>query len=55
MSKKAAAVATPATGGAARACGNVACGKALAPPMLQCSKCKGDAYCGKACNVGDPR
>ena len=42
MSKK-------ATGAAALACGNAACGKALAPPLLQCSKCKGEAYCCKAC------
>ena len=54
MSKKAAAAATPAAGGAALACGNAACGKALAPPLLQCSKCKGEAYCCKACQVGDP-
>ena len=47
MSKKAA-------GAAALACGNSACGKALAPPLLQCSKCKGEAYCCKACQVGDP-
>ena len=47
MSKKAA-------GAAALACGNAACGKALAPPLLQCSKCKGEAYCCKACQVGDP-
>ena len=46
MSKKA--------GAAALACGNAACGKALAPPLLQCSKCKGEAYCCKACQVGDP-
>ena len=36
------------------ACGNAACGKALAPPLLQCSKCKAEAYCCKACQVGDP-
>ena len=48
MSKKAAA------GNATLACGNAACGKALAPPLLQCSKCKGEAYCCKACQVGDP-
>jgi len=54
MSKKAAAVATPAAGGAALACGNAACGKALTPPLLQCSKCKAEAYCCKACQVGDP-
>ena len=54
MSKKAAAAATPAAGVAALACGNAACGKALTPPLLQCSKCKGEAYCCKACQVGDP-
>ena len=54
MSKKAAAAATPAAGGAALSCGNAACGKALAPPLLQCSKCKGEAYCCKACQVGNP-
>ena len=54
MSKKAAAAATPAAGGAALACGNAACGKALAPPLLQCSKCKGEAYCCKACQVPPP-
>ena len=54
MSKKAAAAATPAAGVAALACGNAACGKALAPPLLQCSKCKGEAYCCKTCQVGDP-
>ena len=54
MSKKAAPAATPAAGVAALACGNAACGKALAPPLLQCSKCKGEAYCCKACQVGDP-
>ena len=46
MSEKAAA--------AALACGNAACGKALAPPLLQCSKCKGEAYCCKACQVPPP-
>ena len=51
MSKKAAAAATPAAGVAVLACGNAACGKALAPPLLQCSKCKGEAYCCKACQV----
>jgi hypothetical protein len=40
MSRKAAAAATPAAGVAALACGNAACGKALVPPLLQCSKCK---------------
>ena len=51
MSKKAAAAATPAAGGTAFACGNAACGKALAPPLLQCSKCKAEAYCCKACQI----
>jgi len=27
----------------ARLCGNAACGKALTPPLLQCSKCKAEA------------
>ena len=54
MSKKAAAAATPAAGVAALACGNAACGKALAPPLLQCSKCKAEAYCCKACQVPPP-
>ena len=36
--------ATPAAGAAALACGNAACGKALAPPLLQCSKCKAEAW-----------
>ena len=38
----------------ARLCGNAVCGKALAPPLLQCSKCKAEAYCCEACQVGDP-
>jgi len=50
MSKKAAAAA-PAAGNATLACGNAECRKALAPPLLQCSKCKGEAYCCKACQV----
>ena len=56
MPKKTAAAATPAPApaAAALACGNTACGKALAPPLLQCSKCKAEAYCCKACQVGDP-
>ena len=54
MSKKAVAAATPAAGNARLACGNAECRKALAPPLLQCSKCKGEAYCCKACQVGDP-
>ena len=55
MPKKTAAAATPAPPPpAALACGNTACGKALAPPLLQCSKCKAEAYCCKACQVGDP-
>ena len=44
---------TPAAGGAL-VCGNSACGQALAPPLLQCSKCKAEAYCCKACQVGHP-
>ena len=35
----------------ARLCGNAACRKALAPPLLKCFKCKGEAYCDKACQV----
>ena len=56
MPKKTAAAATPAPApaAAALACGNAACGTALAPPLLPCSKCKGEAYCCKACQVGDP-
>ena len=54
MSKRSAAAGAPAAPAAALACGNAACGKALAPPLLQCSKCKGEAYCCKACQVGDP-
>ena len=54
MSKKAGAIATPADGSAALACGNAECRKALAPPLLQCSKCKAEAYCCKACQVGHP-
>ena len=44
----------PAAGAAALACGNAECRKALAPPLMQCSKCKAEAYCCKACQVGDP-
>jgi len=51
MSKKAGAAATPAAGGAALACGNAECGKVLAPPLPQCSKCKAEAYCCKACQI----
>ena len=51
MSKEAAAAATPAAAAAVLACGNAECGKALAPPLLQCSKCKAEAYCCKACQV----
>ena len=54
MSKKAAAAATPAAGNATLACGNAECRKALTPPLLQCSKCKGEAYCCKACQVPLP-
>jgi hypothetical protein len=50
----AAAAPTPALAATTLACGNSACGKALAPPLLQCSKCKGEAYCCKACQVEDP-
>ena len=53
MSKKAAAAA-PAAGNATLACGNAECRKALAPPLLQCSKCKAEAYCSKACQVPGP-
>ena len=49
----AASAPAPAAAGAL-VCGNNACGQALAPPLLQCSKCKGEAYCCKACQVGDP-
>ena len=38
----------------ARLCGNSACRQALAPPLLQCSKCKAEAYCCKACQVPPP-
>ena len=48
MSKRSAAAGAPAAPAAALACGNAACGKALAPPLLQCSKCKAEAYCCKA-------
>ena len=43
-----------AAAAAALACGNAECRKALAPSLLQCSKCKAEAYCCKACQVGDP-
>ena len=33
------------------ACGNTACGKALSVPLMQCSKCKAEAYCCKACQT----
>ena len=52
MFKAAAAADTAAAGGAT--CGSAACGKALAPPLLQCSKCKGETYCCKACQVPLP-
>ena len=45
------AAAMPAAGTAALACGNAECRTALAPPLLQCSKCKAEAYCFKACHV----
>ena len=52
MPKKTAVAAAPApAGGGALVCGNSACGQALAPPLLQCSKCKAEAYCCKACQV----
>ena len=54
MSKRSAAAGAPAAPAAALACGNAACGKALALPLLQCFKCKATAYCCKACQVGDP-
>ena len=53
MPKKTAAAPAPVPAAATLACGNAACGKALAPPLLQCSKCKAEAYCCKACQVGD--
>jgi len=37
-----AAMKAAAAGAAALACGNASCGKALVPPLLQCSKCKAD-------------
>ena len=52
MSKRSVAAGAPTAPAAALACGNAACGKALAPPLLQCSKCKAEAYCCKACQVG---
>ena len=36
--------ASHAPGHAALACGNTACGKALGPPLLQCFKCKAEAW-----------
>ena len=50
----AAPTAKPAAGPATRACGHAACRKTLMPPLLLCSKCKAEAYCCKACQVGDP-
>ncbi len=32
-------------------CAHEACRKVLVPPLLQCSKCKGEAYCDKQCQV----
>ena len=43
MSKLSAAAGAPAAPAASLACGNAACGKALVPPLLQCSKCKAEA------------
>ena len=54
MSKKAVAAATPAAGNARLACGNAECRKALAPPLLQCSKCKAEAYCVPGGRPGRP-
>ncbi len=34
-------------------CGNNMCGNVLSPPLKWCSKCKGEAYCGKECQVRD--
>ena len=48
----AAPTAKPAAGPATRACGHAACRKTLMPPLLLCSKCKAEAYCCKACQVG---
>ena len=38
-------------GNAELKCGNAACRKALAPPLLRCSRCKAEAYCCKECQV----
>jgi hypothetical protein len=54
MPKKAAAASTPTAGAGALACGNAECRKVLAPPLLQCSKCKAEAYCCKECQVPRP-
>ena len=35
-------------------CGNRECRKTLTPPLLQCSRCKGEAYCCKECQVSPP-
>lgn len=32
-------------------CAHAGCGKALTPPLMQCSKCKSKAYCSKECQV----
>jgi len=34
-------------------CAHKECGKALAAPLMQCSLCKGEAYCDKVCQVGN--
>ena len=54
MPKKTAVAAPAPAAGGALVRGNSACGQALAPPPLQFSKCKAEAYCCKACQVGDP-
>jgi hypothetical protein len=53
MPKKTAAAASAASG-AALTCGNAACRKALAPPLLRCGRCKAEAYCCKECQVLPP-
>ena len=57
MPKRDGATVKPAAGPTALACGHAACGKALAPPLMLCSKCRAEAYCCKACQVerGRPR
>jgi hypothetical protein len=53
MPKKTAAAASAASG-SALTCGNAACRKALAPPLLRCGRCKAEAYCCKECQVLPP-